>query len=107
MDELLQSIHAAVAADASPDVRRSGASACRTILTSLEATQGHRLEVSPINASQIASVVGALRGVPTDQLLDIAISRLRSMLPTDGPTPDLKPFKCRVIPLPATSPRTP
>ncbi len=100
MDELLESIRIAVAVDASPQDRGTGASACRTILAALEATPGQPLAAMPINASQIASVVGALRGVPPDQLLDLAIARLRAALPTDAQLPRVEPLKFHIIPLP-------
>lgn len=100
MDELLESIRRAVAVDASPQDRGAGAVACRTILAALEATPGQPLAAAPINASQIASVVGALRGVPPDQLLDLAIAKLRSALPADAQVPRVEPLKFHIISLP-------
>ena len=96
--------------DAPFDARRAGIEtagirhnlgvACRTILTALEATPGQPLAASPINASQIASVVGALRGVPADQLLDLAIAKLRAALPADTTLPRVEPLKFHIIPMP-------
>jgi hypothetical protein len=53
----------------------------------------------PINASQIASVVGALRGVPPDQLLDLAIAKLRASLPAGVEVPKVEPLKFHIISL--------
>jgi hypothetical protein len=56
MTELLDSIHAAVTADATPEARAAGIAACRTILSALEATLGAPLaSAPPVNASQIAA----------------------------------------------------
>lgn len=99
MDELLESIRRAVSAEASPQDRGAGAAACRTILAALEATPGQPLAAMPINASQIASVVGALRGVPPDQLLDLAIAKLRASLPAGVDVPKVEPLKFHIISL--------
>lgn len=83
MTELLDSIHAAVTADATPEARAAGIAACRTILSALEATQDAPLvSATPINASRIASIVGALRGIPAEQLLDLAIGSLSCSMPS-------------------------
>lgn len=100
MDKLLESIRAAIATDASAQSRGAGAAACRTILAALEATPGQTLDASPVNASQIASVVGALRGLPPDQLLDLAIAKLRAALPADTALARVEPLKFHIIPMP-------
>lgn len=60
---------------------RAPAQACRTFLTALGATTGELLATPTVQISPIASMVGALRGVPPEQLLDLAIAKLRSALP--------------------------
>lgn len=93
MDQLLEAIRNATATDATDDARTAGAHACRTILTALEAKPGESL-APPIGAavpdSPIAAVVAGLRGVPMDQLLDLAISKLRTMVPAEAATPATK-----------------
>jgi hypothetical protein len=101
MEELLASIQSGVLADASPEARASAVSACRTIISVLEATPGQPIVASaPINSTQIASMVGALRGVPPDQLLDLAIAKLRSVLPEGADVPKVTPLKFHIIPIP-------
>ena len=94
MDQLIETIRAAIAPDASAEARAAGAQACRTILAALDAASGQPLAAaSPIPASPIASIVGALRGVPPDQLLDLAIAKLRAALPAGTEVPKVAPFK--------------
>lgn len=106
METLLEAIRTAIASDASEQARAAGANACRTILTALEAKPGEPMAVaSAADASspvaQIANVLGALRGVPTEQLLDLAISRLRAALPAGTDPPRVAPVKFHVVQLPA------
>lgn len=118
METLLESIRAAIANDASNDARASGAQACRTILTALEAKLGEVMTFASAPASsapnapastveanspatQIANVLGTLRGVPAEQLLDLAITRLRAALPAGGDSPKVEPLKFHVVQLPA------
>ncbi len=101
MNHLLESIRTATAPDATSDMRQAGVTACRTILAALEASAGQAMTASPpVDTSQIANLVGMLRGVPADQLLDLAISKLRAALPTGVEVPRIEPLKFRIIPLP-------
>lgn len=100
METLIESIRAAVASDASPEHRAAGAQACRTILTALEATSGQSLAAPAVSSSPIATMVGALRGVPPEQLLDLAIAKLRSALPTDTQVAPVRPLQFHLVPLP-------
>ena len=107
MDELLKAIRAATAGGASDEVRAVGAAACRTILTALEAKAGEPLVPSASSApagqaSSVAALVSALRNVPPDQLLDMAIARLRAALPEGVTVPTVDPVKFQVIQLPAS-----
>ena len=52
-----------------------------------------------MGGSQIACVVSALRGVPPDQLLDLAIQRLRAALPAGVEAPPAQPLKFHIIPV--------
>lgn len=100
MDSLLESIRSALAPEATPDTRAAGASACRTILAALDSVAGQPLAsavpVSP-NPSNIASTVAALRGVPAEQLLDLAIAKLRAALPAGIDVPQAQPLKFQII----------
>jgi hypothetical protein len=100
MEALIETIRAAVVPEATAEARATGANACRTILSALEATAGQPLAAqvaSPPNASQIASAVSALRGVPAEQLLDMAIARLRAALPAGVEVAPAMPLKFHMI----------
>ena len=101
MDELLEAIRTATAPDASEEARSAGVIACRTILTALEAKAGEPLVQSPAaSGSPVVMAVSALKSVPPEQLLDLAIAKLRAMLPEGVPPPTVEPVKFHVIHLP-------
>ena len=99
MDELIESIRAAIAAEASPEARAAGASACRTILTALDAVPGQAMATTPTMSSPIATAVAMLRGVPPEQLLDLAIARLRAALPTDVTVAPVQALNFQLVPM--------
>ena len=106
MDELLETIRVATAADASDEARSAGSVACRAILAALEAKAGEPLvQVPATAASPVAMAVSALRTVPPDQLLDLAIAKLRTMLPEGATPPKVEPVKFHVIQLPTMGKR--
>jgi hypothetical protein len=82
MHELIEVIRAAVAEDATAEVKAAGAQACRTILAALEP------EPEPPAAAQAvagppANPLAALAGLDIDRALDLVIARLRAALPED------------------------
>jgi hypothetical protein len=121
MENLIETIRIAVQSDATDDAKHQGAHACRTILIALEAKAGEPLvlptqaptDVStivqsdqtatpaapPIGPQQVAAIVGALRGMPPEQLLDLAIARLRAALPSEATTPTIAPVRFQIIPI--------
>ena len=100
MENLIESIRTALTSDATPDARIAGASACRTILAALEGTAGEPMATAvSANPSPIASIIGALRGVPPDQLLDLAITKLRAALPASAEVPAVAPIKFHILPV--------
>jgi hypothetical protein len=51
----------------------------------------------------VAAIVASLRGIPADQLLDLAIMRLRAALPAEkaaAPLANSQPVRFHVVPLP-------
>lgn len=98
MDNVIDAIRAAVAADASAESKAAGVTACRAILAALETTPGQTF-ASTVPASPVAAMVGALRGVPPDQLLDLAIAKLRSALPAGTVVPAVQPLKLQIVPI--------
>ncbi len=105
MENLLDAIRAAIAPEAAPEARAAGVDACRRILTALGATA-----VEPAAAPvappplPIADIVSALRGLPAEQLLDVAIARVRSLLPADVKVAPTQPIKFVHVPIPGGKP---
>lgn len=102
MKELIDAIQAAIADGASDDARAAGATACRTLLSALEAKEGEPLAPPiPVPAAppDIDALVAGLKGVPVDQLLDLAIAKLRSVVPANRVQP-VQRFSIPLVPLP-------
>jgi len=104
MDNLIEAIRTAVTAEASDDARAAGAQACRTILLALEAKAGEPLAsavavAATTSTPPLAAMVGALRGVPPEQLLDLAIARLRAALPAGVEPLNVSPVRFQMIPM--------
>lgn len=97
MDTIIESIRTAVAPDATPEAKTAGIAACRAILAALDAP-GHPM-TAPVPASPVAAIVGALRGVPPDQLIDMAIAKLRAALPAGTDVAPVKPIAIPVVPI--------
>jgi hypothetical protein len=100
MESALETLRAALADGATPDQRAAGATACRAMLAALEATPGQPLPVSPplaatetpsappsdpptASATTTPAPPISLAGLSLDQILDLAIGRLRTMLPPE------------------------
>lgn len=106
METLIDAIRAATAENSSSEARAAGAQACRSILTALEANAGETLAVAqppaaaPVAAAaSVATVVSALRGMSADQLLDLAITRLRSIV-TDAQDVTASRLNIPLVPVP-------
>ena len=86
MEALLEAIRAATAPDAPQKARASGIEACRSLLVAFGAEQGQPL-ANPQRAEPgpVATALAALmRTTPPEQLLDMAIAKLRALVPDDG-----------------------
>lgn len=70
--------------NASPDVRSAAAVACRTLLRALEPSSAIGDAASP-PASPMAGMVGAVKAMPREQLLEIATGVLRSFFVSRTP----------------------
>jgi len=108
MEELLETIRAAIADDASPEARMTGAQACRVLLATLEPAAETpppqaAAPAAPDVAAQIGHLAAALRGVPLDQLLDLAIVKLRAALPAGAEAPGVQPLNFRILLVPGRS----
>jgi hypothetical protein len=101
MENVIEAIQAAVAADATQEARVAGIAACRTILAALEGRAGEPMvSAAPLNPSAIANIIATLRGVPADQLLDLAITKLRAALPAGADVAHVEPLKFHLVPAP-------
>lgn len=101
MNELVEAIRAALVPEATIEARAAGANACRTILAALEADPGAPMATAGgAPQSPVAAIVGALRGVPPDQLLDLAIAKLRAAMPAGAEVPTATPLKFHIVPVP-------
>lgn len=114
MQELIDSIRAAIAAGATHEQRAAGVHACRTIATALNTEPGQPLALPSTPARP-----SSLSGVSLDQVLDLVIARLTmvakdreqrppSAAATTAATPPAAPAPPRGLrlPLAATPPLT-
>jgi hypothetical protein len=99
MQELIETIRAAVATDASAEKKAAGINACRTILTALDTEPGKPLAMPHVLPPP--TMPGATPRLPVsqlslDQMLDLMIARLtmvanaadtNQQLPAPPPTP--------------------
>ena len=83
MDTLLDSIRAAITDGANDDAKRAGASACRAILAALEAAPG----TPPAGTTPALNVIATLGRMDLNQLLDVAIARLRVLNASNNNAP--------------------
>jgi hypothetical protein len=91
MDNIIETIIAAIASDATPEARAAGVQACRAVVAALdpsgEAAPRVERPATPAAAPQqlpVAAIAAALRGQSPDMLIDLAIAKLRSLVPADA-----------------------
>ena len=96
MNDFIEVIRAAFAPDASAETRAAGAQACRTLLSMLEPppTAPQQPAIPPI-----ANIVAALRNAPPEQLLDLAIQKLRAAVPAGTEISPAKPLTFQFVPV--------
>lgn len=110
MQELIETIRAAVASDASKEQKAAGVTACRTILTALDTEPGAPFVIPGVAPMQ------SMPRVSLDQVLDLMIARLsvianeretKPALPppaAEPPTTDARSNGPRTIAAPPVSP---
>jgi hypothetical protein len=105
IENILTTIRATTAPDATPDARAAGAAACRALLATLEPAPRAQPDAPSmqLNASAVASAISALRGIAPEQLLDLAIAKLRAALPPDAQVPRVRPLDFHIIRVPGRS----
>lgn len=98
----IEAIRAAFADGASAPDTIAGATACRTLLAVLDAQPGQPLGTTQVPAATpLATALGQLGQLNVDQVLDLVILKLRTMVPTDASratTPS--GFQLPILPLP-------
>lgn len=123
MENLIEAIRIALRDDAEPNARRAGLVACRELLTVLETATADEPAAStaplpsappldlpaapvsnappapPFDPAAIATVVASLGKLPPEQLLDLAIARLRAALPPNASIPAPQPLRFHIVPL--------
>lgn len=101
MNNVIEAIQVALAPDASAEARAAGVAACRAVLAALEAVPGEAFTATPIPGTpqtpQVANIVSMLRAVPPDQLLDLAIAKLRAALPAGAEVAPVEPLKFQFV----------
>lgn len=100
MDAAIQTITRALATEASPEAKRDGVAACRAILAVLEPGAPNSVASPARPAPHVAALVAALRGMPMEQILDLAIARLRATLPAGADVAPTASLKLPIIPIP-------
>ncbi len=83
-EELIETIRVAIASDATAEARAAGVTACRTIVAALGSTAGEPLALAPASTQPgpVATAIATmLRSTPPDELLDMAIGKLRALVP--------------------------
>ncbi|MFN0246124.1 MAG: hypothetical protein ACKV2T_04400 [Kofleriaceae bacterium] len=105
MEEHIEAIRASVAPIASDEARAAGLTSCRAILAVLEVrdvsttaplappTQGDDL------ATLVTSILGSLKHVKPEQLLDMAIAYLSQKLPPGSAMPAARPINFHFVPV--------
>src|SRR5262245_13294201 len=119
-EAILEVIRRGIAPDADPAARSSALDVCGRIVQAF----GGPMPASPANlapvasaptmpppfampqgfappapASPLAAAVGMLRNLPPEQLLDLAIQRLRAALPQETTVPETKGIQFQLVPL--------
>jgi hypothetical protein len=84
MENLVDNIRNAIAADASEDARAAGIAACRSLLSELEPPPTQALAPAQtlpagIPPEAIPQIVSMVSKMDLNQLLDVAIDRLRTL----------------------------
>ena len=94
-ENLIESIRAAAAEGSTPEARAAGANACRALLAALE---------PPVPATPprlpVAAIAAAIKNVPPDQLADLLIAKLRTLVPADAQQPPVRALNIPRVKLP-------
>ena len=118
MEAVVEEIRIAVATGASSEARARGAAACREVLVALEGERDLSPDPSPAvrAAGSVASdpiggaraLIAQLARIPAghrlDLAIDVALAKLRSILPPDAPPVEIRVPRFPLVPLGASVP---
>lgn len=76
MDNTVETIRAALASDATEDARSAGVAACQAVLSTLSPSPA---TPSPAIADAMPQLLAMMGKIDLNQLLDVAIERLRTL----------------------------
>jgi hypothetical protein len=99
----LASIRAVLAPDATGDARTAGAAVCRALLAALGSSPERAPAKASLDAAMVTNALAALRGVPPDRLLDLAIEKLRAALPAGTDLQPVAPLKLQLLTPPSVT----
>jgi hypothetical protein len=98
MDEAINAIRAALVPDATAEARTTGVAACRAILGVLEPEP---VAPPPLVTPELAQqVVAAVRTMNPDQLLEVAIAKLRTLDAAKPSTAKSAPISLKPLSIP-------
>jgi hypothetical protein len=102
MNPLIEPIERALSPDATAETKQAGAVACRAILSALEAEPGKAIAVPGVHPAPVSP----LSGLSADQVFDLMIGKLRTMVDAKGgataPTTNVgAPLRIPMIVLPS------
>ncbi|HTR56469.1 MAG TPA: hypothetical protein VMJ10_37605 [Kofleriaceae bacterium] len=100
MDDLIEAIRTAVATDATPEARAAGARACRALLSAFEPSEVAPPAEVAVPSPPIATLVSAVRGMPAEQVMDLLIAKLRTMVPADAQPAASRALNIMRVPVP-------
>lgn len=99
-EELVSAIRAALAPDASSEVRATAAHACRAILRGIEpapsrSTAPNTSAASALAGTPLENALNALSSIPREQVLGFLVTGLRAVLSQNAPTYRPRPTPAR------------
>jgi hypothetical protein len=97
-ENLIEAIRASVADSASDEVRAAGAHACRALLAMLEPPPSPPPLVPQL---PVAAIAAAVRSMPPEQLADLLIAKLRTLVPADAQAAPTNKFNIQLAKAPA------
>ncbi len=104
-EALIEVIRGAIAAGASDEARVAGATACRALLAVLDAKHiepnAPAAPAAQAPSLPIAAIAQAIRNVPPDQLADLLIAKLRTLVPEGANAAPAHKFNIPLVKVPS------